>query len=445
MGIQINGQTDTISATDGSFTISGASGNLTGNLTGNVTGNLTGDVTGNLTGTASTATSATTAYGLSGSPTLSGITSVSTTNLTVNGNAYPTAGPLSNRNLIINGAMQVAQRGTSATNSGYGSVDRFDNLYAFGTVTQSQESLASGDPYTEGFRNYLRLTNTSAGTDDAAEYRTIRHYIEAQNMAGSGWNYTSSSSYLTISFWARSSVSGTYYTLVRSHDGTTQAYTFSYTLTADTWTKVSHSIPGATSVAFDNDNNKGLDIRFLVDYGTNNTDSGHTLNTWSAWSNTSQSPDFTHDWSGTADATFDLTGVQLEVGFVATPFEHRSYGDELRRCQRYYYKIQAKASNTSAFFANAHNRSSTSAIGVTQFPVEMRTSPTALEQSGTASDYSVNHGNVQTACSSVPTWFESDTFAARTNFTTSGSLTDGEGCILRSASTDAYLAWSAEL
>jgi hypothetical protein len=93
MGIQINGQTDTITATDGSLSIQGASGNLTGDLTGNVTGN----VTGNLTGTASTATAAATAYGLSGSPTLSGITSVSTTNLTVNGNAYPSAGPLSNR------------------------------------------------------------------------------------------------------------------------------------------------------------------------------------------------------------------------------------------------------------------------------------------------------------------------------------------------------------
>ena len=151
---------------------SGFSGDLTGNLTGNVTGN----VTGNLTGTASTATAAATAYGLSGSPTLSGITSVSTSNLTVNGNAYPSAGPLSNRNLIINGAMQVAQRGTSSTSSGYHTVDRYKPSFGGVSVTQSQQALSSGDPYNEGFRHFLRTANTATSTSTTA-YTQIEQRI----------------------------------------------------------------------------------------------------------------------------------------------------------------------------------------------------------------------------------------------------------------------------
>jgi hypothetical protein len=247
------------------------------------------------------------------------------------------------KNLIMNGAMQVAQRGTSSTVSGNGTVDRFRCQFVSGTQTQSQETLTTGDPYDEGFRYFLRVTNTVAGSNDATEEREIRHYIEAQNLASSGWNYTSSTSYLTLSFWARSSVGGTYYVLNRSVDGTNQSYTFSFTLTANTWTKVTHSIPGNSNITVDNDNGVGFQVRVLTDLGTDFTDSGHTLNTWAAFNNASRCPDFSQDWAGTTDATFDLTSVQLEVGSVATPFEHRSYGDELARCQRYLQLFDSAA------------------------------------------------------------------------------------------------------
>jgi len=275
------------------------------------------------------------------------------------------------KNLIINGAMQVAQRGTSSTASTYGTVDRFRPSYASGTVTQTQQSLTSGDPYDEGFRYFLRTTNTTAGSDDAAEQREIRQYIEAQNLASSGWNYTSSTSYCTLSFWARSSVGGTYYVLNRSIDGTSQGYTFSFELTADTWTKVTHAIPGNSNITVDNDNGIGFQIRFLTDLGTNYTDSGHTLNTWAAFSDSSRCPDFSHDWAGTTDATFDVTGVQLEVGSVATPFEHRSYGDELARCQRYF---QVCIRNEE--FVTACVTSSSGANTGLAFVNEMRAAPT---------------------------------------------------------------------
>ena len=265
--------------------------------------------------------------------------------VTVDGVVMPSSGPLSNRNLIINGAMQVAQRGTSsATNIGYGTVDRFKSQTDSGAITQSQQSLTTGDPYDEGFRYYFRITNTTAATDAAAQTREIQQPIEAQNVALSGWNYASSSEYVTMSFWARSSVSGTYYVLLRSRDGTSQGYTFSFTLVANTWKKVTHSAPGNSNITVNADIGTGLQVRFLVDLGTDTTDNSTTLNTWSQFDDTKRSPDFTHDWAGTTNATFDLTGVQLEPGSVTTPFEHRSYGDELARCQRYYESIAAEYS-----------------------------------------------------------------------------------------------------
>ena len=235
--------------------------------------------------------------------------------------------------------MQVAQRGTSSTVSGYGTCDRFRTLNSSGTVTQTQETLTSGDPYDEGFRYFIRATNTTAGSDDAAEFRGLHQYIEAQNMASSGWNYASSTSYVTLSFWARSSIGGTYYGVLRSMDGTQQGYSFGYTLSADTWTKVTHTVPGNSNITFDNNNATGLQVRLPIDLGTDYTNSSHTTETWAAWDNNNRCPDFTHDWAGTTNATFDLTGVQLEAGASDSAFEHRSYGDELRRCQRYHQSM----------------------------------------------------------------------------------------------------------
>ena len=243
------------------------------------------------------------------------------------------------RNLIINGAMNVAQRATSSTSTGYKTVDRFLNSINGGTVTQAQHALTSSDtgPWAKGFRNSYHQTNTSASSDAAANFRNIYYYVEAQDLANSGWDYTSSSSYITLSFWAKSSLAGTYYIQLRSQDGTGQNYASSYTLVADTWKKITVKIPGNSNIQVDNNNGAGLQIYWVLDYGTNFTGSMST-DTWAAYSSSTRTPDFAQDWTGTASATFEITGVQLEVGDVATSFEHRSYGDEFQRCRRYYVK-----------------------------------------------------------------------------------------------------------
>ena len=269
---------------------------------------------------------------------LTGITSVSTSNLTVNGNAYPATGPLSNRNLIINGAMQVAQRGTSSTLGTYGTVDRFQPAFIAGAQTQTQETLTSGSPYDEGFRYFLRIANTTASTS-ANTLRQFSTKLEAQTIAQSGWNYTSSTSYVTVSFWVRASVEQEYYAYLLTQDGTPYKYSFSLgTLSADTWTKITKTVPGNSNLTVNNDNEEGLRLVVSPFYGTDYTDSGVSVDTWATYSGSTRTPDYTNTWGGTTDATFDVTGVQLEVGSVATPFEHRSFGDELVRCQRYYQK-----------------------------------------------------------------------------------------------------------
>ena len=148
---------------------------------------------------------------------------------------------------------------------------------------------------------------------------------------------------------------------------------------------------------------------------------------------------------GQANATLFLTGVQLEVGEKATPFEHRSYSDELARCHRYYYKIGP--SDGTDTFGPVFTDSATASYLNNVFPVPMRADPTALEQSGTASDYVVRTGGSSRTCSSVPvTDSTTNKYAYQVKFTVSSGQTTGHAGYVRSADvTTAFLAWSAEL
>ena len=247
-----------------------------------------------------------------------------------------TAGTITGRNLIINGQMTVAQRGTSATTSNIGTVDRWVNSYQGGTVTQSQESLTSSDtPYALGFRKFFRQTNTATASG-ASDLRQMVQIIESQNIANSGWDYTSASSYATLSLWVRSSVAGKYGFYLLTYDTPNYQFAFTETLAANTWTKVTKTISGNSNLVFNNDNGQGLAVAPVAWFGTTYTDSTATMDSWVAQDTTKYLPDDIVNWAGTSDATFDITGVQLEVGSTATDFEHRSYGDELARCQRYY-------------------------------------------------------------------------------------------------------------
>ena len=246
------------------------------------------------------------------------------------------------RNIVINGAMMVAQRGTSTTTSGY-LIDR-QNVFFSGldeSLTMAQADVSSGtSPYAEGFRKSLKLTNgnqtSGAGSGDRIQ---PQNKIEAQDIANSGWKYTDPNSFITLSFWAKSSVAQTFYGYLRSKDGTEQRYAYSVALSANTWTKVIKTIPGNSNLQFDSDRNEGLQWNILLPFiGTDLTDSGVSLNSWGAYAGGTRTPDNTSTWYTTNDATFELTGLQLEVGTQASAFEHRTFNDELSLCQRYFQK-----------------------------------------------------------------------------------------------------------
>ena len=266
---------------------------------------------------------------------------------------------LSNRRLTINGAMTISQRGTSSTSSGYHTVDRFKVIHSGvdEAPTQAQVDVASGTtPYSLGFRKALKVTNgNQTGGAGAGDYIWIQHIIEAQNIANSGWNYTSSSSNITLSFWVKSSVAQDFKGYLRSSDGTNYQYPFATgSLTQNTWTKVTKTISGNSNLQFDNDNDYGLEINILAFLGTDRTDGSVTENAWGTYNSSARTKDNTSTWYTTNDATLEITGVQLEVGSVATDFEHRSFAQELALCQRYCVvttRLPAMSNNAAGYIS----------------------------------------------------------------------------------------------
>ena len=391
-----------------------------------------------------------------GSVTISGdgISGITTAGITtayvtsINDLNFPTAGSLSNRNIIINGAMQVAQRGTSSTTSGYGSVDRYHVQYNGETVTHSQTAITSGSPYNEGFRSILRITNTSASSA-ADSIRNSLQYIEAQNLANSGWNYASSSSYVTLSFWVRSSVEQEFYGYLRTFDGTEQGYSFSLgTLSANTWVKVTKVIPGNSNITVDNDNGTGLQVNISPFWGTNFTDAGNTLNTWGNFVSGNRTPDYTNTWASTAGATFDITGVQLELGSKATPFEHESYGQTLAKCQRYFYAMcNAAAEGTDDVpLASGCYYATNTFYGVTHFPTTMRVKPSMTASSGSAGEFVIyrdSNSNSLTSILQADEGLNSSEFYANSSQNASGAQ-NWPG-FLRAVGNTSYVFFDAEL
>ena len=293
------------------------------------------------------------------------------------------------RNIIINGAMMVAQRATSSSSTDvYNTVDRIRNAY--GTQdeiqTNSQGTLSSSDsPYTEGFRYYHRTQNGNQTSGAQAGSYVIKTYkIEAQDMAQSGWNYTNPNSFITLQFWVRSSVAQDYNFEVFTSDGTAQTYSFLFTLAANTWTKVVRTIPGNSNLQFDNNNGQGFSLNWYPYIGTTYTASDTTLDAWHQRTGTYRRT-MTTTWFTTNDSTFDLTGVQLEVGDQATAFEHRSYGEELSLCHRYfqttatqgYYLGTSTGNEMGIECGNVFgNNGDDNASGLVWFGGAMRTAPT---------------------------------------------------------------------
>ena len=351
------------------------------------------------------------------------------------------------RNIIINGAMQVAQRGTSFTLSTGYAADRFPvNSGGLDEVASaSQLSLStSTSPAGDLFRNAARITNGNQTSGaQAGSYVQMYYQAEAKDIANSGWQYASSSSFITLSFYVRSSVAQTFYGWFSTIDGTGQRYTFDIPVTqADTWTRIVKKIPGNSNLTFDNNSSVGLQILFVPYYGTNYTND-KALNSWAVSDGTNYCPDMTTTWFTTNDSTFDITGVQLEVGPEATPFEHRSFAEELALCQRYYYKMQ-NGSSSAYWVGHVTAYGSNTNVALISLPVCMRDNP-SLGTSGTASHFSLwGNGTVENL-SSVPTLRGSNAVNPQViPIDVSHNITTGHSRILRMGS-EAFLEFNSEL
>ena len=271
------------------------------------------------------------------------------------------------RNIIINGAMQVAQRATSATDLGSGSdyatVDRFAVL-GFGS-TAGRLTMTQSTDTPNGFPNSVKLDCTTADTSiGSSEGLIFSQAIEGQNLQQLKKG-TSDAEQLTVSFYVKGNANATYTAELRDQDNTRfNSQEFSVTTS---WNRITLTYVGDTTGALDNDNALSLYLFIWLHAGADFTGGTHTSNVWHTTANQRVGDNQTSFFDST-DREFFITGVQMEVGSVATPFEHRSFGEEELLCQRYYYQ-------TVGSYYSGQDTSGASRNWFT-FPVRMRATPT---------------------------------------------------------------------
>ena len=309
---------------------------------------------------------------------------------------------LSNRNLIINGAMQIWQRGTSTdtiSNGGY-LCDRW-RINHSGTDGNVDVDRSTDVPAGKGFGFSQKISmDASESSLDAGDQIRVIQRIEGQNLQ-SLKKGTSSAESVTISFYVKSSVAATYTVNIRDEDNdrdNSKTYTID---SANTWEFKSITFTGDTTGALDNDNGRSFDLNFWIDAGTSFTSGTFYNGTWGAGDNTKK-VSATTGWLVSTSPEWYITGVQMEVGEQATPFQSRSFGDELRRCERYY---QLSGTNGSNFFVST-NYNSGNNWATCEFRTVMRTSPSVT------ATYSNSPSNTHISDRAVSwQWTSTSTFA----------------------------------
>ena len=351
-------------------------------------------------------------------------------NATFAGNVAPTVNPTM-RNRIINGAMVIDQRNAGAsvtpTNGSY-TLDRWIYQSSQASKISIQQNAGSVTPPV-GFTNYLGATSLSAYTVGSSETFVFSQRIEGLNVADLAWG-TANASAVTLSFKVYSSLTGTFGGVIGNYNAT-RAYPFSYTVSsANTWTTVSVTISGDTSGTWLTTNGTGIIVYFSL--GTGATLSG-TAGSWS--SNGYYSATGATSVVGTNGATFYITGVQLEAGSVATPFEQRLYGTELALCQRY---LPAFSLNDQ-FFGGGVAYNSTAGFIIIPFPVSTRTNPTGITTTGSFLLYTTT----LISASSV-TFSSAGTTSGLVLANVTGAAA-GNGCVLKANTTASILFTGCEL
>jgi hypothetical protein len=339
------------------------------------------------------------------------------------------------RNIVINGAMQVAQRGTSSTGQGASSnflIDRFrqnHNGNSAGRYTVSQAT----DVH-DGFANALKLDCTTADTSiGSAERFFIEYPFEGQDLQQFKKG-TSDAEDFMVSFYAKANGNFTYVCGFYDQDNNrTVSRTFSVT---SSWQRFTINFGKDTTGAFDDDNALSLQLRWYLHAGSNYT--GGTLQeVWDAVTNNETAGGMTSSFFSSTDNEFYLTGVQLEVGSQATPFEHRSFGEELQLCKRYLSQVSEASDNTPVHLVGYNQ-----AGGACRYSLhtEMRAAPTV-----TITNMVILHGSgTETSISSVDN-IKSQGSIVSFRANPSDSVTAGDAVVFYTSGTDASIRLDAEL
>jgi hypothetical protein len=358
---------------------------------------------------------------------------------TIQNNSFADTAVHGQRNMLYNGAHTVAQRATQVTgvtSTGFYTTDRWEwSSAGEETVTLDQSTDAP-----EGFSNSYKVTVTTADSTVANnDYGRILQELEGQDCQRLAFG-TSSAKSSTLSFWVKSSVTGTYAVLFQNTDASrylSKTYTIN---SANTWEYKTITFVGDTTGAVTSDNTVGLRFFFWLTAGGDytSTDGGDV---WNANDGTGYAYGHTADIIGTLNATWQFTGVQWEVGSEPTPFEHRPFGDELRRCQRYYFKHKADGAN-DPILGTASNWSTTGVYSYFQFPVQMRTAPSGSYSALTDFRYYIAGATKTPAAIGLSARVTN--YAAEWDVSSSG-LTAGQAGWLRAANGNAYIEYDAEL
>lgn len=348
--------------------------------------------------------------------------------------------PYPNRNLIYNGACQINQRSASVasiTTSDYRTADRwYQNISSLGTWTQTVENDA---PTGSGFRKSLKLLCTTADAAPAAsDVHAIYQALEGQDVQRIAKG-TSSAQPLALSFWVKANVTGTYIAELQDADNN-RAVSAIYTITANNvWERKSIVFPADTVGVFDNDNAGSLYLNFWLGAGSDRT-SGTLQTTWASTVNANRVVGQVNVGS-TVNNYWQITGIQLETGSVATQFEFKSYGQELRECQRYYYRQTADSTYAVMALGSCYNTASGEVYST--FPTAMRAVPTSIESSSlrvadTGNGYAITTVTLSSTASSK--------HVGAAGFTGATGMTGYRPTFLTANNNiNAYLAFSAEL
>jgi len=299
-------------------------------------------------------------------------------------NSLPAGKTSSFRNLIINGDMSIAQRGTSVSSYGsvaYSTVDRFKTVFEVGTYTVSQESLSSGEAYNNGFRKAFKaLVTSTASPPSAGSQTTFEQRIEGQ-MCQALKKGTSNAESLTLSFWVRSSKTGSNLQVNLIDNDNTRQVGGTYNISStDTWEKKTITFPPDTTGALDNDNGNSLTLEWFLDGGSNYS-GGAVPTTWEASSNADRNVT-NFDLAGDTDDWW-ITGVQLEVGTTASDFEFLPHDVNLQRCERYCQTVSKRDSNENHICLGVQYNASNLYMSY-EYRTVMRGAPSLTAFSGTS-------------------------------------------------------------